>query len=61
MRPARWDLVTEKFKRLAAPLASEGLDREIIARVQSLESVDPSDLLSLLAEVRVPEDRLPIP
>ena len=46
--PATWEERIDKFKRLTEPLIDEGLRRQIIALVQSLETAEVADLVSLL-------------
>ena len=53
-RPATWEQSTDESKRLAEPLIDEGLSRQIIALVQSLETAEVADLVSFLAEVPIP-------
>ena len=53
-RPMRWATVLQKFDRLAARFADESLRREIADAVRRLEEIRVSDLMKLLAEVRIP-------
>jgi len=47
--PMSWDDITGKFRRLAAPTLDTARAREVVARVEALESADIGGLLSLLA------------
>jgi 2-methylcitrate dehydratase len=53
-RPMRWETVLQKFNRLAARFADEALRREIADAVRRLEEIRVSDLMKMLAEVRIP-------
>ncbi len=50
-RPMRWETVTEKFDRLAAPFADRVLRREIVDAIADLENISVADLMLLLAKV----------
>jgi 2-methylcitrate dehydratase len=51
-RPFTWETSGEKFDRLAAGRADEGLRGEIKEAVRSLESIQVSDLMKLLSKVK---------
>jgi len=48
-RPMQWETVVQKFERLSREQAGPALQREIASAVDSLESIQVSDLASLLA------------
>ena len=50
-RPFAWGQITGKLDNLAADRADEGLRKEIVAAVRSLESIRVKDLMNLLARV----------
>src|SRR5215469_57764 len=51
-RPAGWEDVEDKFRRLAVPVAGEALADRVVDLVRSLERVRVADLCSVLANVR---------
>jgi 2-methylcitrate dehydratase len=51
-RPFTWDQVVEKFDKLVAGRADEGLCREISDAVHSLETTQVKDLMKLLSQVK---------
>ncbi len=51
-RPFTWEEEVEKFDRLTAGRASEGLCREIKDAVRSLENIQVRDLMKLLGSVK---------
>jgi 2-methylcitrate dehydratase len=51
-RPFTWDELGAKFDNLAGLRAGEGLRRDITSAVRSLESIQVSELMDLLARVR---------
>jgi 2-methylcitrate dehydratase PrpD len=51
-QPFTWDEVGAKFDNLVGPRADEGLRRDIKSAVRSLESIQVSELMELLAKVR---------
>jgi 2-methylcitrate dehydratase len=55
-RPMRWEMVVEKFERLASAYADPALRREIAGTVNDLEAVKVSDLTALLGRVRAATD-----
>jgi 2-methylcitrate dehydratase len=55
-RPFTWEESVEKFDRLVAGRADEGLGREIKDAVRSIESVQVRDLMKLLGSVRARPD-----
>ena len=50
-RPFTWDEIVAKLDDLAADRADEGLRKEIVAAVRSLESIRVKDLMNLLDRV----------
>jgi hypothetical protein len=50
-RPFAWGQIAGKLDNLAADRADEGLRKEIVAAVRSLESIRVNDLMNLLARV----------
>jgi len=53
-RPFTWDEIMAKLDDLAADRADEGLRKEIVAAVSSLESIRVKNLMNLLARVDRP-------
>ena len=51
-RPFTWDEVVEKFDKLVAGRADQGLCREITDAVRSLETTQVKDLMKLLSQVK---------
>jgi 2-methylcitrate dehydratase len=51
-QPFTWDEVGAKFDSLVGPRADGGLRRDIKSAVRSLESIQVSELMELLAKVR---------
>ncbi|HVR30060.1 MAG TPA: MmgE/PrpD family protein [Thermoanaerobaculia bacterium] len=51
-RPMSWATVEEKFHRLAAGHAGDGIRREMVDAVRRLEEIEVSELTSLLARAR---------
>lgn len=52
-RPASWEMVVQKFNRLASPYTGEALREKIIDTVQHLEEFQIEDLMVLLERVAV--------
>jgi 2-methylcitrate dehydratase len=53
-RPMQWNTVIQKFERLSEPYTGASLRQEITEAVDSLETIQVSDLVRLLARVKVP-------
>ena len=53
-QPMTWDMVFEKFERLAEPYTTASERRAIADAVAELENTKISDLMTLLGEVRAP-------
>jgi 2-methylcitrate dehydratase len=51
-RPAGWDDVEDKFRRLAVPVTGEAAADRIVGLVRDLERVRVEELCSALATVR---------
>jgi len=51
-RPFTWDEIVAKFDKLVAGRADDGLATDIKAAVRSLETIQVTDLMTLLAHVR---------
>jgi 2-methylcitrate dehydratase len=56
-RPMRWDTVVRKFERMAEPYADASLRERIVDAVAHIETLPIGELISLLAQVRVPRMR----
>jgi 2-methylcitrate dehydratase len=56
-RPAGWDDVEDKFRRLAVPVAGEEAAGRIAAAVRDLEHISVASLCSLLEWAGAREDR----
>jgi 2-methylcitrate dehydratase len=52
-RPMSWETAVQKFEQLVSPYAEGSLCQEIVHAVSNLESVQVSDLTTLLGKVRV--------
>jgi len=52
-RPMSWETAVKKFEQLVSPYTERSLCQEIVRTVSNLESVQVSDLTSLLGKVRV--------
>ena len=51
-RPQSWNMVEQKFERLALPFTSDSLRRAIMAAVALLEEISVAELVGLLADAR---------
>ncbi|MGA2959398.1 MAG: MmgE/PrpD family protein [Thermodesulfobacteriota bacterium] len=53
-RPVGWETVHQKFDNLSSPYADPSLRREIAEAVPRLEEIQVTDLVRMLANIRVP-------
>ena len=54
-RPVQWDTVVRKLEQLSRPYIASSLCREIVDAISRLETIQVTDLVRLLSEVRFPE------
>jgi 2-methylcitrate dehydratase len=55
-RPMGWEMVCEKFEKLAQPYADQDLRRRIVDTVQGFENRTVKDLTELIAQVQIPDN-----
>jgi len=52
-QPMSWELATQKFKRLAAPYATDAEGKAITNAVADMDNTRVRDLMRLLSSVRI--------
>lgn len=55
--PMHWETVVRKFERLSDPYTDAGLRQHIVETVANLEKTPVTELMGLLAKVRIPVNR----